>query len=115
MMKIWSSAGPSSIKTKDYYTPNQKERIDKKVSNDIYTLDLETSSLFYLDGEFKSFDYSRPPEEYQDIEKVSVPYIYMFGINDKVYYGREITELEQIFKDIYEEDIIKIIYIYYNR
>ena len=49
MMKIWSSVGPSSIKTKDYYTPNQKERIDKKVSNDIYTLDLETSSLFYLD------------------------------------------------------------------
>ena len=101
-MKIWSSAGPSSIKTKDYYTPNQKERIDKKVSNDIYTLDLETSSLFYLDGEFKSFDYSRPPEEYQDIEKVSIPYIYMFGINDKVYYGREIIELEQIFKDIYQ-------------
>lgn len=112
MMRVWSLAGPSSIKTKDYYTPNQKERIDKKVSNDIYTLDLETSSLFYLDGEFKSFDYSRPPEEYQDIEKVSVPYIYMFGINDKVYYGREITELEQIFKDIYEEDIIKIIYIH---
>ena len=109
MMKTWSSVG---IKTEDFYKPKGKERLQKKISNDIYTLDIEVSSLFYIDGEFKSFDYSLSPEEYKNIEKVSVPYIWQFGINDQVFYGREFMDLENVFKDIYEEDTWKICYIF---
>ncbi len=109
MMQPWNLDG---IKTTEFYIPNKKERINKPISNDIYTFDIEVSSLFYLDGEFKQFDYSRPPESYKDIEKVSIPYIWMFGINDKVYYGRNFMDFEKVLKDIYEEKCWKIIYIF---
>lgn len=98
--------------TKDLYSPSVRARIQNNVSDDIYTLDIEVSSLFELDGELQSFDYKRMPEEYTEVEKVSVPYIWMFGINDQVYYGREFYELENVFKAIYEKNNVKIIYIF---
>ena len=113
MMIPYSLGGNKpSITTKDFYQPKGKERLKLPISNDIYTLDLEVSSLFYLDGEFKEFNYDLPPDAYRDIEKVSVPYIWQFGINDSVYYGRELLQLEDMFKDIYEKDVWKIVYIF---
>ena len=100
------------IKTKDFYVPNGKSRMELPVSNDIYTFDIEVSSLFYVDGEFKSFDYSLPPEYYQDIEKVSCPYIWQFSVNDTVYYGREFMDFEKVLKNIYEDNCYKIIYVH---
>ena len=100
------------IKTKDFYFPGKRSRMDLPISNDIYTFDIETSSLFYLDGEFKEFDYNLPPERYKDIEKVSVPYIWMFSVNETVYYGREFMDFENVLLDIYEESCYKIIYVH---
>lgn len=109
-MEKWTIHG--TVGTNDFYFPNGKSRMKLPVSNDIYTFDIEVSSLFYLDGEFKSFDYNRPPEEYKDIEKVSVPYIWQFSVNDKVYYGREFMDFEKTLQDIYEESCYKIIYVH---
>lgn len=100
------------IETTEYYIPKHKSRYNKPISDDIYTLDIEVSSLFELDGIYQCFDYKRAPEEYKDVQKVSIPYIWMFGINDQVYYGRNFMELEDVFKKIYEKHYIKIIYIF---
>lgn len=63
----------------------------------IYTLDIETTSLFqFPDGEWKPFDYSKPPAFYQGMNKAGVPYIWMFGVNDTVYYGRDFMQLEDV-------------------
>lgn len=111
MMQKWRKVGCKKTKQKELcYT--RSKRVDLPVSDNIYTLDLEVTSLFNLDGTYQCFDYKRPPKDYEDIDKVSVPYIWMFGINKKVYYGRILTDLEQVFKDIYEEHCYKIIYIF---
>ena len=98
----------------DYYLPRptKKKKSVKPVSDNIYTLDIEVASLFSINGEYKPFNYELPIEYYRDTPKVAVPYIWMFGINNKTYYGREFMELEQVFKSISDKNIAKIIYIF---
>lgn len=64
----------------------------------IYTLDIETTSLFKDPDtrEWQVFDYSKPPEYYQGCLKVGIPYIWMIGVNDTVYYGTEFSDIELI-------------------
>ena len=77
----------------------------------IYTLDIETTSLFEMDdGSYQVFDYSKKPSYYAGREKIAVPYIYMFGVNDTVYYGRDFRELREIFQAISGTD--EIVYIF---
>lgn len=88
-----------------FYDPNKK--------NTIYTLDIETTSLFKNPdtGEWEVFDYTRPPEYYKGTEKAGVPYIYMFGVNETVYYGTDFSEIETILKLI-ATDKEKILFIF---
>ncbi len=60
---------------------------NKKHSNTIYTFDIETTSLFNIDGEFQPFDYTKPYSFWTDnfIDKRSCVYACMFGVNDTVY------------------------------
>lgn len=70
--------------------------IKKKVDNTIYTFDIETTSYLLLDGEVlpvtKYLDLSK--KEQERCEFRSCMYIWMFGINDTVYYGRTWSELK---------------------
>lgn len=86
---------------------------DPGKSKTIYTLDIETTSLFrFPDGEYLPFDYTNPPEFYQGITKIAIPYIWMFGVDDTVYYGREFQDLEQVFRLISDSDHEKIIWVH---
>ena len=69
----------------------------KKVDNNIYTFDIETSSYFILDGiQHNSLDYDSLT---QTERKRAIPrsnmYIWMLGINEDVYYGRTWEELKE--------------------
>ena len=68
----------------------------------IYTLDIETTSLFEnpYTGEWEVFDYDKPVEYYQGIRKAAVPYIWMVGVNDTVYYGTDFMDVENVLKQI---------------
>lgn len=67
-----------------------------KYDNTIYTFDIETTSFLISKGKQIS------PDKYLDLsdkeQQESIPmsnmYIWMFGINDKVYYGRTWKELD---------------------
>ena len=72
----------------------------KSYDDNIYTFDIETISLFEIDGEFKPFDYNLPAEYYTKHDKVSCCYIWMFGCNDKVYYGRDLQDFGKILEAI---------------
>lgn len=84
----------------------------KKVDNNIYTFDIETTSYIELEGE------NLPAEIYltlneDDREKAiykTTMYIWMFGINDIVYYGRTWSEfkcfLKMVDKSVPERKII---------
>ena len=74
----------------------------KFYDNNIYTFDIETSSYFILDGEI------HPPKDYLKLDdkekeraiKRSHMYIWMFGINDIVYFGRTWIELKAFLKRV---------------
>ena len=65
------------------------------VDNNIYTFDIETTSYIILNGkQYNTIDYlSFDEKTRQECEFQSCMYIWMFGINDKVYYGRTWKEL----------------------
>lgn len=68
----------------------------------IFTLDIETTSLFRDPdtGEWEVFDYSKDPSYYEGCLKVGIPYIWMFGVNDTVYYGTEFLDIERVLTQI---------------
>ena len=67
----------------------------KKVDNTIYTFDIETTSYLILDGKvIPAIKYLELTEEEQiRSEYRSFMYIWQFGINDTIYYGRTWEEL----------------------
>lgn len=67
----------------------------KKVDNTIYTFDIETTSYLILDGKvIPAIKYLKLTEEEQvRAEYRSFMYIWQFGINDTIYYGRTWDEL----------------------
>lgn len=69
----------------------------KKVDNTIYSFDIETSSYLILHGQIlpaiKYLDLSE--EEQNEAEFRSCMYIWMFSINDEVYYGRTWDEFKK--------------------
>ena len=87
-------------------------RKTKNYSDTIYSFDIETSNLFFINGEWRVFDYNKTNDFYKDIEKISIPYIWQFGINDTVYYGREFRDFLDVLKMISNKDITKIVWIH---
>lgn len=86
---------------------------DPGKSTTIYTLDIETTSLFrFPDGSYRTFDYRKPPEFYQGVDKIALPYIWMLGVNDTVYYGRDFRTLEEVFRILADKDRKKIIWVH---
>lgn len=68
------------------------------LDNDIYSFDIETSSLFYINGKWISFDKNYNKEFYANVKKAALCYLWAFAVNDKVFCGRKIEE----FKDVLE-------------
>lgn len=63
----------------------------ERVCSDIFNFDIETTSVFYKNGIAYPFDSRRPHkpvEWYDDTIKIGFCYIWQFGINDIVVYGR---------------------------
>lgn len=63
--------------------------------DNIFTLDLETTSYYIKDGIASSFDYSKDAKYYDTTTPQGLMYIWMFGIDKQVIYGRTYEELAQ--------------------
>ena len=85
------------------HEPNIKGK-RKFYDANIYTFDIETSSYYVLDGEvYPAVKYDNlSDKEKQRAIKRSHMYIWMFGINDIVYYGRTWDELKLFLKRLDE-------------
>ena len=64
-------------------------------SDNIFTLDTETSTYYKHQSGWGEFDYTKPPEYYSDIEKINVLYIWQMSIDGISYYGRTLDELRE--------------------
>ena len=97
-----------------YHEPKVLGRKNKKVDNNIYSFDIETTSYIRLHGkqyDSKSYENFNSKEK-EDSEFHSIMYIWMFSINDIVYYGRTWNELKEFLslldKNIPEKKILFI-------
>lgn len=81
-------------------------------SNTIYTFDIETTSLFNHGDGWQVFDYSKPPEYYRECEKVGVMWVWQFGVNDTVYYGRTWDEFTNLLVKLSNPLIKKVVYVH---
>ena len=89
---------------------NLKSKVVKRngiyYDDNIYTFDIETTSIIYNPHTDKSFlfDKAKPPEYYDTMHKYGYMYIWPFSINDMVVYGRyweEFIELLTVLKKVY--------------
>lgn len=64
-------------------------------SDNIFTLDTETSTYYKHQSGWSEFDYTKPPEYYSDVEKINVLYIWQMSIDGVAYYGRTLEELKE--------------------
>ena len=90
---------------KECILPNKKIAGKKKrYDQNIYTFDIETSSYFILNGiQHNAIDYDILDEKTRkEIKAQATMYIWMFGINENIYYGRTWEELEEFLKFISE-------------
>lgn len=72
----------------------------KDVCDDIFTFDIEVSSA-WLDGdEVVGYQFGMDDDYWDDVIALSIPYIWQFGANGKVYYGRELREFEKVLADM---------------
>lgn len=103
---------------KDYdynLKPKLVKRNGKYYDDNIYTFDIETTSVIYNPFTDKTFlfDKSKPPEFYDTMHKYGYMYIWQFSINDDVLYGRyweEFIELLTVLKKVYFG--LKIIFVH---
>lgn len=79
-------------------------------SNHILCFDLEATSLFQIDGEYRPFDYSKPPDYYHDKEKRALPYIWQFGYDGVVYYSRDFHAFADLLEKISDKNIHQYVY-----
>lgn len=80
------------------HKPDLIEKKNKKViDNTIYSFDIEVTSYIKLNGiQYSQDKYDDFSEKEKDkCECYSIMYIWMFGINDTVYYGRTWDELKE--------------------
>lgn len=85
-----------------YYTEYNGHNVDvvgsrKKIDNTIYSFDIETTSYLILDGkQVSGIEYQNLTKEEQERSEFrSCMYIWMFSINDVVYYGRTWKEFKK--------------------
>lgn len=96
----------------EYEGRNGTCKYKKKIFSDtIYTLDIEVSSLFKIEGKWQPFIYD-DNIDYTKIEHAACPYIWMFGVEGNVIYGREFMDLKKIFEWMKDPFTAKIVYIF---
>lgn len=87
----------------------------KKIDKTIYTFDIETTNYLILNSKIiPSCNYlNLTEEEKNNVEFRSNMYIWMFGINEKIYYGRTWQELKTFLNKLdYYNNAKKIVFIH---
>ena len=98
------------IEKKEFFRKRKKETW----YDNIFTFDIETTS-FYRDpgGKILTYDFSKSEEYYSTCEKFGIMYIWMFGVDNVVIYGRtwdEFLDFMSLLSDVFPDH--KVIYVH---
>ena len=93
---------------------NKVKRRKKYTYDNIFCFDTETTSAFITpEGAVIPYDYEKPEEYYTKCEKIGWMYVWMFSVDDHVFYGRTWEDLKNFFiqlNKIFPEE--KIVYVH---
>ena len=67
---------------------------------DIIVLDIEVTSAWVENGKVIGYTKGKDSEYWNSLVPLSLPYIWQVSYNDKVYYGREFSQLKNVFSDL---------------
>lgn len=74
-------------------------RVTRKCE-DIFTFDIETTSA-WLDGDkVKGYKKGLPTEYWNNLKPIALCYLWQFSFNNKVYYGRELSDFINVLEDL---------------
>ena len=78
-----------------------RKKITEKRCLDIFTFDIEVTSYWITDsGKIIGYTPGKSVDYWNSLERGSVPYIWQFSYNDKVFYGREIKSFLDVLNDL---------------
>lgn len=80
-------------------------------SDNILTFDIEVSSGWSCNGEVLPYKKNMPDDYWNDLQPVSLCYIWQFSYDDVVYYGRELEEFTAVL-DKLDKEVTYIIYVH---
>ena len=84
----------------------------KKYSKDILTFDIETTSAWITEeGDIISYEVGHDSDYWNKLQPLALCYIWQFSFNDKVYYGRELSDFVEVLKDL-RTDVRYIIWVH---
>ena len=69
-------------------------------SDNIFTLDTETSTYYNHPSGWGAFDYTKPTDYYTEVDKINVLYIWQMTVDGVAYYGRTLDELRDFLQTI---------------
>lgn len=78
------------------YEPTYSRRRKSYMSDTVYTFDIETTTLYYVGGCWRTWERGIDTK----CEKVSLCYLWQFGINDTVFYGRTLEEFRSFLVEL---------------
>lgn len=80
---------------------NKVKRRKKDTYDNIFCFDTETTSAFITpEGAVIPYDYGKSEEYYTKCEKIGWMYIWMFSVDDHVFYGRTWDDLKAFIKEL---------------
>lgn len=78
----------------------------KSVCYDIFTFDLEnTNAWITSDGSVIPYHKGESDEYWNELQATSLVYIWQFGVNDTVYYGRDLWDFLLLLDDLPDADL----------
>ena len=69
-------------------------------TREILTFDIETTSIWNINGNVVSYKDCHTEKQYNNAESKAFCYIWQFGIDDTVYYGRYLSELPKFLQKV---------------
>ena len=72
----------------------------KKFCNSIFTFDIEVTSAWLENGKVIPYRKGESSEYWNELEALSLPYIWQFSCDGVVYYGREFRDFKKVLDDL---------------
>ena len=103
-MIYWENLKKYEPKIEEYRKGNQT----RTELADIFTFDIETTSIWNIDGNITTYKDCYTEKQYNESEKKAFCYIWQFGINGHVFIGRLWDEFKQLLCKLRDEFDINV-------